>query len=207
MDPSLYTKINALKIEKRRSASSPLGKLSALRSHPHTHITRALPSSLQFTGSRSKVLNDLSTLGSRALRPQRRGEGSREKGDKVGKLLKNHRWAKLSLSVLFTHPLASSSAHPANSEPHSGDGVRKENGASPRWLGSVCHTPASCHTQGSPPSHAGPTHPDAAFAMPSHPPERMQAGLMTEELSGSPRSRLWRAEGEVIGIAGHRSRK
>lgn len=59
LDPSLYTKINALKIEKR-SASSPLGKLSALRSHPHTHITRALPSSLQFTGSRSKVLNDLS---------------------------------------------------------------------------------------------------------------------------------------------------
>lgn len=52
-----------------------------------------------------------------------------------------------------------------------------------------------------------PLPPPIAAPMASHPLERTQAGPMTEELSGGPRSRLWRAGGEVIGIAGCGSRK
>lgn len=68
---------------------------------------------------------------------------------------------------------------------------------------SVRHTPTSGHAQCAAPLRP----PPIAAPMASHPLERTQAGPMTEELSGGPRSRLWRAGGEVIGIAGCGSRK
>lgn len=78
--------------------------------------------------------------------------------------------------------------------------------SSPRWPGPVCPTLTSTRPR-QPLPHRWSHSPAAALAMPSHPPERMQAGPMTEELSGSPRSCQRRAGGEVIGIAGRRSRK
>lgn len=68
----------------------------------------------------------------------------------------------------------------------------------------LCVTPLPPATPSAPPPSAPPP---IAAPMASHPLERTQAGPMTEELSGGPRSRLWRAGGEVIGIAGCGSRK
>nr|XP_058926725.1 uncharacterized protein LOC131760587 isoform X2 [Kogia breviceps] len=88
------------------------------------------------------------------------------------------------LSVLFTCPLASSSAHSANGEPALGVRAGKKWGL-PRmaWV-RVSHP----HLQ---PCPVRP--PTAALSIPSHSPERIQAWPMTEESSGSLRSRRWRA--------------
>ena len=124
-----------------------------------------------------------------------------------GMLLENHGVGK-ALSVLFMCRRASSLAHSANGEPALGVGLGKK-WAFPGWPGSGSH-PDLHHVRYHPHAHpiVGPTHPAAALSKPACLLSREDPGLlMTEESSGSPRSRRWRAGGEVIGIAGCGSRK
>lgn len=142
------------------------------------------------------------------------GAQEREKaGWRVGEwqdlamLLENHGVGK-ALSVLFMCRRASSLAHSANGEPALGVG-RGRNGPSQVGLGPG-HTPTSTMPATTPtptPLLAPLTLLRPSPNPPACSPERIQAWPMTEESSGSPRSRRWRAGGEVIGIAGCGSRK
>lgn len=70
--------------------------------------------------------------------------------------------------------------------------------AAPTYLG---QTESESH------STVGPAATPAVSSESSHPPERIQAPLMTEGSSGCPRSCLWQAGGKVIGIVGFECRK
>lgn len=117
-----------------------LGELLALRSRSIlTPVLRGhCPIITQFTGEAGGPLglSDLSRVSYGAGAGG--GEKGREKGGQAWKMLESQGWAKLCLSVLFTHPLASSSAR--QREPVLGLGLGKHTGPSQGGL-SPCVTP------------------------------------------------------------------
>lgn len=102
---------------------------SEVPASPHVYAARALP---HHPGTDEagvpQGLSDLSRVS------YAEGEGRA----RLRKLLENQGWAKLRLSVLFTHPLASSSAQ--QQEPVLGLGTGKNKGPSQGGLG-PCVTP------------------------------------------------------------------
>lgn len=105
-------------------------------SHPCCEGTAPSSPSLQVRQGGPLGLSDLSRVSYGAGAGG--GEKGREKGGQAWKMLESQGWAKLCLSVLFTHPLASSSAR--QREPVLGLGLGKHMGPSQGGL-SPCVTP------------------------------------------------------------------